>query len=84
MKAEIHPEYTETTVRCSCGNTFVTRSTVDGDLTHRADGGPQSCGKDVDAPECHCDPEQPAADRQQPIGVAQGGIDRRKPRGVGP
>ena len=29
MKAGIHPEYTETTVTCSCGNTFVTRSTVD-------------------------------------------------------
>ena len=29
MKADIHPEYTETTVTCSCGNTFVTRSTVD-------------------------------------------------------
>lgn len=29
MKAEIHPDYTETTVTCSCGNTFVTRSTKD-------------------------------------------------------
>ncbi len=27
MKPEIHPEYVECTVRCSCGNTFVTRST---------------------------------------------------------
>ena len=27
MKADIHPDYTETTVTCSCGNTFVTRST---------------------------------------------------------
>lgn len=27
MKAGIHPEYVETTVRCSCGNSFVTRST---------------------------------------------------------
>ena len=26
MKAEIHPEYMETTVTCSCGNTFTTRS----------------------------------------------------------
>jgi len=26
MKAEIHPEYVECTVRCSCGNTFTTRS----------------------------------------------------------
>ncbi|MEO1057277.1 MAG: 50S ribosomal protein L31 [Actinomycetota bacterium] len=31
MKADIHPQYTATTVRCSCGNTFVTRSTVSGD-----------------------------------------------------
>ena len=29
MKADIHPDYTETTVTCSCGNTFVTRSTKD-------------------------------------------------------
>jgi large subunit ribosomal protein L31 len=28
VKAEIHPEYVETTVTCSCGNTFKTRSTV--------------------------------------------------------
>lgn len=28
MKPGIHPEYMECTVRCSCGNTFVTRSTV--------------------------------------------------------
>ena len=27
MKPGIHPEYVECTVRCSCGNTFVTRST---------------------------------------------------------
>jgi large subunit ribosomal protein L31 len=27
MKADIHPSYTETTVHCSCGNTFTTRST---------------------------------------------------------
>ena len=27
MKADIHPTYEEATVRCSCGNTFVTRST---------------------------------------------------------
>ena len=32
MKAGIHPEYTETRVVCSCGNTFVTRSTAKGDL----------------------------------------------------
>lgn len=29
MKADIHPEYQELTVECSCGNTFVTRSTAD-------------------------------------------------------
>ena len=28
MKKAIHPQYTETTVICSCGNTFVTRSTA--------------------------------------------------------
>jgi large subunit ribosomal protein L31 len=27
MKADIHPEYVEATVTCSCGNTFATRST---------------------------------------------------------
>lgn len=27
MKPEIHPEYMDCTVRCSCGNTFQTRST---------------------------------------------------------
>ena len=27
MKADIHPEYVETQVKCSCGNTFTTRST---------------------------------------------------------
>ena len=27
MKADIHPEYVEASVRCSCGNTFTTRST---------------------------------------------------------
>lgn len=26
MKADIHPEYQEITVNCSCGNTFKTRS----------------------------------------------------------
>ncbi|MGH9156855.1 MAG: 50S ribosomal protein L31 [Acidimicrobiales bacterium] len=29
MKAAIHPEYVEATVKCSCGNTFTTRSTRD-------------------------------------------------------
>ena len=28
MKPEIHPTYGPTTVTCSCGNTFVTRSTA--------------------------------------------------------
>ena len=32
MKAEIHPEYTEITVSCTCGNTFTTRSTLAQDL----------------------------------------------------
>ena len=30
MKTDIHPEYGETTVTCSCGNTFVTKSTKPG------------------------------------------------------
>ena len=29
MKAAIHPNYIEATVKCSCGNTFTTRSTKD-------------------------------------------------------
>jgi len=32
MKKGIHPEYREITVKCSCGNTFQTRSTIDHDL----------------------------------------------------
>ena len=28
MKQGIHPEYVECTVKCSCGNTFTTRSTM--------------------------------------------------------
>ncbi len=32
MKADIHPEYNEISVTCSCGNTFKTRSTVGHDL----------------------------------------------------
>ena len=32
MKADIHPEYGEVTVTCSCGNTFKTRSTLKGEL----------------------------------------------------
>ena len=27
MKADIHPEYATATVKCACGNTFLTRST---------------------------------------------------------
>lgn len=27
MKTDIHPEYVDTIVRCSCGNSFQTRST---------------------------------------------------------
>src|SRR3954452_3594824 len=27
MKTKIHPEYAEATVRCTCGNEFITRST---------------------------------------------------------
>lgn len=27
MKADIHPNYVEASVKCSCGNTFTTRST---------------------------------------------------------
>lgn len=29
MKKDIHPDYHETEVKCSCGNTFQTRSTVE-------------------------------------------------------
>ena len=28
MKKGIHPDYVETTVKCGCGNTFRTRSTI--------------------------------------------------------
>lgn len=27
MKADIHPDYVEATVRCACGNSFQTRAT---------------------------------------------------------
>lgn len=33
MKQGIHPEYNEITVTCSCGSTFVTRSTSGKDLS---------------------------------------------------
>jgi len=32
MKEGIHPDYKQITVTCSCGNTFVTRSTLGHDL----------------------------------------------------
>lgn len=32
MKTDIHPDYTEISVTCSCGNTFKTRSTAGKDL----------------------------------------------------
>lgn len=32
MKAGIHPEYKEIKVNCTCGNAFVTRSTMGQDL----------------------------------------------------
>ncbi len=34
MKAGIHPDYKEVSVTCSCGNTFVTRSTLGKDKLH--------------------------------------------------
>ncbi|MEE9422820.1 MAG: 50S ribosomal protein L31 [Gammaproteobacteria bacterium] len=33
MKPEIHPAYQDITVKCSCGNSFQTRSTTAKDLT---------------------------------------------------
>lgn len=32
MKAKIHPEYSEITITCSCGNAWTTRSTLNRDL----------------------------------------------------
>ena len=32
MKAEIHPNYQEIKVTCSCGNEFITRSTLSDEL----------------------------------------------------
>ena len=32
MKADIHPDYKDINVACSCGNTFATRSTLGRDL----------------------------------------------------
>ena len=34
MRAGIHPEYKVTTVTCSCGNSFVTRSTAKNGAIH--------------------------------------------------
>ena len=34
MKPEIHPDYVETTVTCTCGNTFTTRSTLSNGVMH--------------------------------------------------
>jgi large subunit ribosomal protein L31 len=34
LKQGIHPEYVETTVTCTCGNTFVTRSTAQNGVIH--------------------------------------------------
>jgi large subunit ribosomal protein L31 len=32
MKPDIHPEYKDTNVTCTCGNAFITRSTLGHDL----------------------------------------------------
>jgi len=34
LKPEIHPQYQETNVTCSCGNTFTTRSTAKNGTIH--------------------------------------------------
>jgi large subunit ribosomal protein L31 len=33
VKSDIHPTYTETTVQCTCGSTFATRSTKGGTIS---------------------------------------------------
>jgi large subunit ribosomal protein L31 len=33
MKTDIHPVYADVTVKCTCGNTFVTQSTRTGTLS---------------------------------------------------
>lgn len=35
MKKDLHPNYPEVNVTCSCGNTFKTQSTIGKDLTDR-------------------------------------------------
>ncbi|NKB36191.1 MAG: 50S ribosomal protein L31 [Gammaproteobacteria bacterium] len=34
MKADTHPTYTDTSVTCSCGNVFSTRSTLEDNDLH--------------------------------------------------
>ena len=34
MRKDIHPDYAETTVTCTCGTTFTTRSTAEGGSIH--------------------------------------------------
>ena len=34
VKKDIHPHYAETTVTCTCGNTFTTRSTAPNGVIH--------------------------------------------------
>ena len=34
MKSHIHPDYVDTQVTCSCGNTFTTRSTAKNGVMH--------------------------------------------------
>jgi len=34
MKTDIHPQYTELAVTCSCGNTFKTKSTISKPTMH--------------------------------------------------
>ena len=34
MKPDIHPAYAETTVTCTCGSTFITRSTAKNGVIH--------------------------------------------------
>jgi large subunit ribosomal protein L31 len=34
MKKDIHPDYTETQVTCTCGNSFTTRSTATSGTMH--------------------------------------------------
>ena len=34
MKANIHPDYTDLKVTCSCGNAFTTKSTMSKDAFH--------------------------------------------------